>query len=114
MLRIEAIRLVPRQEQNHGPIGSSRHAAAATHDRRHGSVSPLTQKSYVRAVKNFSKFFRQSQDRLTFEHVRAQLHLVSRGLGVQAINQTMCPAVLLRNNARQSRGVRTHSTGAQA
>ena len=55
------------------------------------NMSPLTQKSYVRAVKNFSKFFRQSPDKLTFENVRDyQLHLVSRGLGVQAINQIMC------------------------
>jgi len=45
------------------------------------NMSPLTQKSYVRAVKNFSKFFRQSPDQLTFEHVRNyQLHLGSRGL----------------------------------
>ena len=55
------------------------------------NMSPLTKKSYVRAVKNFSKFFRQSPDKLTFEHVRAyQLHLVSRDLGVQATNQIMC------------------------
>ena len=45
------------------------------------NMSPLTQKSYVRAVKNFSKFFQQSPEKLTFEHVREyQLHLVSRGL----------------------------------
>lgn len=55
------------------------------------NMSPLTKKSYVRAVKNFSRFFRQSPDKLTFEDVRNyQLHLVSRGLGVQAINQIMC------------------------
>jgi integrase/recombinase XerD len=55
------------------------------------NMSPLTQKSYVRAVKNFSLFFRRSPDKLTFEHVREyQLHLASRGLGVQASNQIMC------------------------
>jgi integrase len=54
-------------------------------------MSPLTQKAYVRAVKNFSKHFGKSPDQLTFEHVREyQLHLGSRGLGVQAINQIMC------------------------
>src|SRR5664280_3903505 len=55
------------------------------------NMSPLTQKAYVRAVKNFSKHFGKSPDQLTFEHVREyQLHLGSRGLGVQAINQIMC------------------------
>jgi site-specific recombinase XerD len=55
------------------------------------NMSPLTQKAYVRAVKNFSKHFGKSPDQLTFEHVREyQLHLGSRGLGVQAINQFMC------------------------
>ena len=47
------------------------------------NMSPLTQKAYVRAVKNFSKFFRQSPDELNFEDVREyQLHLVSRGLAI--------------------------------
>lgn len=55
------------------------------------NMSPLTQKACVRAVKNFSKHFGKSPDQLTFEHVREyQLHLGSRGLGVQAINQVMC------------------------
>jgi integrase/recombinase XerD len=34
------------------------------------NMSPLTQKAYVRAVKNFSKHFGKSPDKLTFEHVR--------------------------------------------
>jgi Phage integrase, N-terminal SAM-like domain len=34
------------------------------------NMSPLTQKAYVRAVKNFSKHFGKSPDQLTFEHVR--------------------------------------------
>jgi len=55
------------------------------------NMSPLTQKAYVRAVKNFSKHFGKSPDQLTFEHVREyRLHLGSRGLGVQATNQIMC------------------------
>ena len=55
------------------------------------NMSPLTQKSYVRAVKNFSKHFGKSPDKLTFENVREyQLHVVSRGLSVQASNQIMC------------------------
>jgi integrase/recombinase XerD len=54
-------------------------------------MSPLTQKAYVRAVKNFSLHFRRSPDVLTFEDVRAyQLHLVSRGLEATTINQVMC------------------------
>jgi site-specific recombinase XerD len=54
------------------------------------NMSPLTQKAYVRAVKNFSKFFRQSPDELNFEDVREyQLHLVSRGLDATTTNQIM-------------------------
>jgi site-specific recombinase XerD len=55
------------------------------------NMSPLTQKAYVRAVKNFSLHFRRSPDALTFEDVRDyQLHLVSRGLEATTINQIMC------------------------
>src|ERR1700694_2209206 len=55
------------------------------------NMSLLTQKAYVRAVKNFSLYYRRSPDRLTFEEVRAyQLHLVSRGLEATTINQIMC------------------------
>ena len=55
------------------------------------NMSPLTQKAYVRAVKNFSLYFRRSPDKLTFEDVRGyQLHLVSRGLEATTINQIMC------------------------
>jgi hypothetical protein len=45
------------------------------------NMSPLTQKSYIRAVKNFSLFFRRSPDKLTFEHVREyQLHRLHNSL----------------------------------
>ncbi len=55
------------------------------------NMSPLTQKAYVRAVKNFSLHFRRSPDVLTFEDVRAyQLHLVSRGLQAATIIPIMC------------------------
>ena len=55
------------------------------------NMSPLTQQAYVRAVKNFSLFFRRSPDKLNFEDVRTyQLHLISRGLQAQAVNQIAC------------------------
>ena len=55
------------------------------------NMAVLTQAAYVRAVKNFSKHFGRSPDKLTFEHVREyQLSLVNRGLGAQAVNQIMC------------------------
>lgn len=55
------------------------------------SMSPNTQKAYIRAVKNFSKFFGRSPDKLTFEDVRTyQLHLVSRGLQAATIIPIMC------------------------
>jgi integrase/recombinase XerD len=50
-----------------------------------------TQTIYIRSVKNFSLFFQRSPDKLTFDDVRKyQLHLFSRGLQPQTINQIMC------------------------
>jgi integrase/recombinase XerD len=73
------------------------------------NMSPLTQNSYVRAVKNFSKYIRQSPDKLTFEHVREyQLSLVSRGLGVQAINQIMCALRFFYGTTLGKTGVSEH------
>src|SRR4051794_1919942 len=73
------------------------------------NMSPLTQKSYVRAVKNFSNFFRQSPDKLTFEDVRKyQLHLGSRGLGVQASNQIMCALRFFYGTTLGRAGVSEH------
>lgn len=55
------------------------------------NMSTLTQAAYIRAVKNFSKHFTRSPDRLTFADVRKyHLSLVERGLGPQAVNQIMC------------------------
>jgi integrase/recombinase XerD len=54
------------------------------------NMSGLTQAAYIRAVKNFSKHFGRSPDKLTFEDVRKyQLSLVERGLGPQSVNQIM-------------------------
>ena len=74
------------------------------------NMSPNTQKTYVRAVKNFSLYFRRSPDKLTFEDVREyQLHLVSRGLGGQADQPDhVRAAVLLRHDAGQEGRVRTY------
>ena len=64
--------------------------ATSTHDRRHDDPQHVDA-AYGRAVKNFNKHLSKSPDKLTFEHVREyQLNLVSRGLGPQAVNQTMC------------------------
>src|SRR5260370_11612435 len=55
------------------------------------NMSPLTQRAYVYAIKNFSAFSRCSPDKLTFEHVRKyQIHLVSRGLKPSSINPILC------------------------
>jgi len=35
------------------------------------NMSPNTQRHYIRSVKNFSKHFGKSPDKLTFEDVRA-------------------------------------------
>ena len=76
------------------------------------NMSPSTQKTYVRAVKNFSLLSRRSPDKLTFEDVRDyQLHLVSRGLKAATINPIMCAlAVLLRHDARAEGRLRADST----
>jgi integrase/recombinase XerD len=55
------------------------------------NMSPLTQKAYIRAVKDFSEFYKRSPDKLTFEDVRNyQLHLLSRGLQVATTIPIMC------------------------
>jgi integrase/recombinase XerD len=55
------------------------------------NMSQLTQKAYVRAVKNFSLHFMKSPDKLTFENVREyHLHLVSRGPSAATIIPIIC------------------------
>ena len=55
------------------------------------NLSPATQRSYIYAVKKFSRYFGRSPDRLDLEDVRAfQVHLVSQGISWPALNQTVC------------------------
>lgn len=55
------------------------------------NMAALTQAAYVRAVKNFAAFHGKSPDKLSFEDVRTyQLHLLSRGLQPQTLNQIIC------------------------
>ncbi len=55
------------------------------------NLSPATQRSYLRAVSKFSRYFKRSPDRLGLEDVRAfQVHLVSTGISWPALNQTVC------------------------
>ena len=55
------------------------------------NLSPATQRSYIHAVKKFSRYFGRSPDRLDLEDVRAfQVHLVSQGISWPALNQTVC------------------------
>ncbi len=55
------------------------------------NMSPLTQKAYIRAVKNYSAHFGKAPDKLTAEDARAyQLHLFGRGLGPEFVNQITC------------------------
>jgi hypothetical protein len=52
------------------------------------SLSPATQRSYIRAVSKFDRYFGQSPDRLELQDVRAfQVHLVSTGISWPALNQ---------------------------
>jgi integrase/recombinase XerD len=53
-------------------------------------LAPKTQHDYVQRVKNFAAFLGRSPDTASFEDVRRyQLHLVSSGVSVPTINQTV-------------------------
>ncbi|MBM3522282.1 MAG: integrase [Alphaproteobacteria bacterium] len=55
------------------------------------NLSPVTQRSYVRAVARFSRYFGRSPDQLDVEDVRAyQVHLVAGGMSWSGLNQTVC------------------------
>ena len=51
------------------------------------NMSPLTQKAYVRAVKNFSKYFGKSPDQLTFEHVREYQQRLTLGYAAGDVSE---------------------------
>jgi site-specific recombinase XerD len=53
-------------------------------------LSPKTQKTYIRAVQNFTRFFGQSPDAATAEDLRRyQLHLVQQGISSGTLNATL-------------------------
>ena len=53
-------------------------------------LSPKPQKTYIRAVKNFTRFFGQSPDAATAEDLRRyQLHLVQQGISSGTLNATL-------------------------
>ena len=53
-------------------------------------LSPKTQHDYVQRIKNFAAFLGRSPDTASFEDVRRyQLHLVSSGVSVPTLNQTV-------------------------
>src|SRR5208337_64732 len=55
------------------------------------NMSPATQRSYVSAVSNFSRYFGRSPERLDLEDVRAfQVHLVSTVISWPGLNQIVC------------------------
>jgi len=55
------------------------------------NMSPATQRSYISAVSKFSRYFRRSPDKLTFDDVRAfQVHLISTGISWPGLNQIVC------------------------
>ena len=55
------------------------------------NLSPATQRSYLHAVKRFSRYHSRSPDGLGLEDVRAfQVYLVSQGISWAALNQMVC------------------------
>ena len=55
------------------------------------NLSPATQRSYIHAVKRFSRYCGRSPDQLGLEDVRAfQVYLVSQGISWASLNQTVC------------------------
>ena len=93
MLRIEAIRLVLRQEQNHGshrlkPISPLRQRMID--DMRMRKLCDQTQAGYIRAVRQLAVFLERSPDTATVEDLRRfQLHLVDHGTSPITLNATI-------------------------
>lgn len=53
-------------------------------------LSPKTQRAYIRAVKNFTRFFGRSPDQASAEDLRRfQLHMASTGVSRTTINATL-------------------------
>jgi integrase len=53
-------------------------------------IGQETQRDYIRAVKNFTRFFGASPDRAGFEDLRRyQLHMRNQGIGAATINSTV-------------------------
>jgi len=53
-------------------------------------LSPTTQRNYIRAVKDFTRFFGQSPDAANAEDLRRyQLHLVQQGISSTSLNATL-------------------------
>ena len=73
---------------NHKPISPLR--ARMLEDMRLRKLGPKTQRSYIRAVKNLTRFLNRSPDRATAEDLRRfQLHLVETGVSRTSINAAL-------------------------
>ena len=119
MLTSEAIRLVHRQEQNHGLIDT--HSVTPLRQRmiddmRMRKLERKTQDGYIRAVRKLAAFLGRSPDTATVEDLRRfQLHLVDSGTSPITLNATHHRAeVLLRRHARPRRADGQDAAGARA
>lgn len=55
------------------------------------NLSPATQRSYISAVRKFSRYFARSPDRLGLDDIHTfQVHLVSTGISWASLNQIVC------------------------
>ncbi|NLS16769.1 tyrosine-type recombinase/integrase [Rhizobium sp. P40RR-XXII] len=55
------------------------------------NLSPATQRSYINAVRKFSRYFDRSPDRLDLDDIRSfQVYLVSTGISWASLNQIVC------------------------
>jgi site-specific recombinase XerD len=55
------------------------------------NLSPATQRSYINAVRKFSRYFDRSPDRLDLDDIRTfQVYLVSTGISWASLNQIVC------------------------
>jgi site-specific recombinase XerD len=55
------------------------------------NLSPATQRSYISAVRKFSRYFARSPDRLDLDDIHTfQVHLVSTGISWASLNQIVC------------------------
>ena len=89
MLKDEACCLGSTQEQHHDPHNRI-YPRFKSEDMTLRKLSPKTQTVYLRVVKQFTGFLKQSPDSASAENlIQYQLHLVEQGISSGGLNATI-------------------------